>query len=171
MSSRIAPLILALAACSAPADRASGAPAIVVRLTTDLPVPSAFDRLEIRVDAGGATSFERSYALPGEVGFPTTLTLAATSSHGSPPPGTLAPGIVPAGAEGDAIVLLVRASHAGVPVVARTVRFAMPSSQRALDVSLDLACVGTTCPDAQTCQRGACIATDVDAASLPGFGT
>ena len=170
MSKRLAAWALALAGCSAASDRSSGAPALILRVATDLAVPTAIDRLEIRVETGGATTFEKSYVLPGDASLPATLTLGA-SGKGTPPPGTLSPGIVSVADVGASVVLHVSASHAGVPVVSRAARFVMPSSQRALDVSLLHACSGVMCPDGQTCDHGSCVPVDVDAASLPGFGT
>ena len=171
MSKWLAALAVVLAACSAPSDRHSGAAAVVVRLSSDLAVPSAFDRLEVRVETGGATSFARSYDLPQAGRLPATLTLAATSDKAAPPPGTLAPGVVSAGEVGAPIVLTVRAWRGDVPVASRAARFVMPASQRALDVPLLAACAGVTCADGQTCDRGVCVAEDIDAATLPGFGT
>jgi hypothetical protein len=167
----LAALAVPLAACSALSDRHSGAAAVVVRLSSDLPVPSAFERLEVRVETGGATSFERSYDLPQAAHLPATLTLAATSDKAAPPPGTLSPGVASAGEVGETIVLTVRAGRGDVPVAVRAARFVMPSSQRALDVPILAVCAGITCADGQTCDRGVCVAEDIESGSLPGFGT
>ena len=162
--------LLSLACCSASADRPSGAPAMVVRVSTDFAVPTAIDALEIRVDAGGVTTFDRAYALPADAKLPGTLTLASTG-NGTPPPGNLSPGTVPAAATGATVVITIRGSLRAVPVASRSARFVMPSSQHALDLSLDAACSMITCGDGQTCIAGACAPVDVDASKLPGFGT
>lgn len=141
---RLFPLsILALSACSEPAT------ALVVATSTDAAVPADLSHLRVRVERGGASRHDRTYALPGDAPMPGTLSIAREEPGGGP-----------------VTITLDGLDASGVRVTRRARVTFVEGSTRLLRLRLTYSCFDVPCDAEHSCVDGVCQGVDVDGATL-----
>ncbi|MBK8170560.1 MAG: hypothetical protein IPK60_09475 [Sandaracinaceae bacterium] len=135
---------------------------IAVAVDTDLAIPGELDQITLRVDgADGLTATSVTNLDPAALNLPLKLRVSTQADDLNGPVVFTATGLVSDGAETDPMK---------VAVVATIVRTHFVEGKSVLlRMLLTRACIGTTCPDGQTCSEGSCIDATVDSTMLPPF--
>jgi hypothetical protein len=152
--------LLCVVACSA-----NNSGELMLAITSDLPVPSGLDAVQVVVLQGGQTKFSTNFPLGGDAEHALPATLAILPSANDPSPADIR----------------VIGLHQGQARILREVVVIIPTASTVLErVDLQYVCAGkvtgsdpmswsSTCQQGATCIAGVCQNDAVDSSTLPPF--
>ena len=155
--------------CDAGESDSSTKTGLRVALMADESVRSQLTRVELSVINESTGEVVFSVNVPDEHPInPATIFLA---DDGALPPekyfGDIDPRVVQVvTAPSETVIVTAKARSATSGSISKRVKLRFPTEPRQLNIELDAPCLAVACAENQTCARGQCISSTIDAASL-----